>query len=715
MGECIDGDWYPGMKRPEIKRPPPPPPPPIRVLIEVPDLPDDELVMAKAYRCFRVHHGEDWADFWVPKELDDEEMKLCRAVGGRFPTGTLAWLRWIDGRETRGGFHPENGKEFEWDEGGEERYRQVRSATESLAAQEQMQEMRRLRARRIRPLSETDTLLRPERQERRVQIQKSDTRERITVGIKGAIEMPSSKLEKIASTGRIRKCCRTRDTDSVTVWIPKYATPNMERNWWLVKDGERVPEDFWPRSDDQLQIEEERLVEKKREAEAEEAEPKLPGETEPAPVEERCDPVETERRFIRVEEATDEELEARGCKRMTVWKGSRRLGIWVPEESAEVGSGEVEETIWGALDTTEEEEDANWWIMRRGGAPVDRKHRIEHGDEFDFYTGTEEEAEEHARWRDEELERLEKEKGHEPERPEPETPPDQSTKEEHAGTAEVPAEKAENPQPNPEVAPEPEKKKVDPEGRKPPLERKPERKAQKIPSLEVRLEENGRKWTQEICMFATIESLRLAVAQERSSQPKNLTLKQGGNILRLNSMVSQWTGAPIQVEEWISPKRRRISVEYRSKRYAIECEQNVWQALAAEGIRGALQIKSEEGRELRDEDIKDGDHIWVSAIPDTLKEITLEWEGQRHVFQYKNTNALWGNIRNRLSEQRRLEITDFENSPVKDDDIASGSTYRLRAVERKKSGTTEGSRERGGSGQRTQRAPTQAKHAMGMA
>jgi hypothetical protein len=65
-------------------------------------------------------------------------------------------------------------------------------------------------------------------------------------------------------------------------------------------------------------------------------------------------------------------------------------------------------------------------------------------------------------------------------------------------------------------------------------------------------------------------------------------------------------------------------VEFRSKRCAIESEQNVWQALAAEGIRGALQIRDEAGRELRDEDIKDGDRIWVSAIPDMLKEITLE-------------------------------------------------------------------------------------------
>jgi hypothetical protein len=119
----------------------------------------------------------------------------------------------------------------------------------------------------------------------------------------------------------------------------------------------------------------------------------------------------------------------------------------------------------------------------------------------------------------------------------------------------------------------------------------------------------------------------------------------------------------------------------------------VWQALAAEGIRGALQIKNEEGRELKDEDIKDGDCIWVSAIPETLKEITLEWEGQQHVFQYKNTNALWGNIRNRLGEQRRLEITNLENAPVQDEDITSGKSYKLRLAERKAAQPSEAERE----------------------
>jgi hypothetical protein len=171
-------------------------------------------------------------------------------------------------------------------------------------------------------------------------------------------------------------------------------------------------------------------------------------------------------------------------------KGGERLDIWVPADSAEVGSGEIEENIWGALDTTEEEEDASWWITWCGGAPVDPKHRVEHGDDFDFHTGREEEAEAHARKRDEELERLRTEGG---ERPEP------MGREPSGGpiaaTEEKPVPAQEDPQP--------EKKdtKTEPKGRTPepkerkqdPRKTKPERKAQKVPNLEVQIEENGRK------------------------------------------------------------------------------------------------------------------------------------------------------------------------------------------------------------------------------
>jgi hypothetical protein len=290
-----------------------------------------------------VHHGEDWADFLVPREIENEEMKFCRAIGGRFPTKTLAWLRWVDGRETRSSFRPENGNEFEWFEGGEEQYLRVRNARESQAAQEQMQSLKRQRAYTTRLPSETSELLKPEKPKRKVQIPMEDTRVRIVIGIRHASEVPTYKLERLDAADTTRKGCVDKETKPVTVWIPGRATPklreqlgqklvtrfNPKQEWWITKEGDRVPEYYWPQHEDRLHI---------KEASPEEAIDVFPRTT-----------------FVRVQKGTDTELEVQGHRRMTAWRGHDRLDIWAPKEGAEVGEGEIEEIIWRNLDTSDAE------------------------------------------------------------------------------------------------------------------------------------------------------------------------------------------------------------------------------------------------------------------------------------------------------------------------------------------------------------------------
>jgi hypothetical protein len=81
----LDGDWYEG--RPEPKtQPGPPPTPPRRVLIEVPDLPDDELEASHAYLRIKVWKRDKGVGFWMPVEtMRDEEMKITHAIANRFP------------------------------------------------------------------------------------------------------------------------------------------------------------------------------------------------------------------------------------------------------------------------------------------------------------------------------------------------------------------------------------------------------------------------------------------------------------------------------------------------------------------------------------------------------------------------------------------------------------------------------------------------------
>lgn len=123
-GECLDGDWYPGRKRPKTEPPPPPPPPSRRILIEVPDLPDEELEASDQYLRFKVWKGKERADFWIPVEtIEDEQMKITRAVGNRFAISKNKdywWLTYSGGAPVRGGLKHED--EFEWNEGDEEEF-----------------------------------------------------------------------------------------------------------------------------------------------------------------------------------------------------------------------------------------------------------------------------------------------------------------------------------------------------------------------------------------------------------------------------------------------------------------------------------------------------------------------------------------------------------------------------------------------------------------
>jgi hypothetical protein len=62
----MDGDWYEGRPESKYEAAPPPPPPPKRVLIEVPDLPDEELEASDKYLRFKVWRGLEDVTFWIP-------------------------------------------------------------------------------------------------------------------------------------------------------------------------------------------------------------------------------------------------------------------------------------------------------------------------------------------------------------------------------------------------------------------------------------------------------------------------------------------------------------------------------------------------------------------------------------------------------------------------------------------------------------------------
>jgi hypothetical protein len=310
------------------------------------------------------------------------------------------------------------------------------------------------------------------------------------------------------------------------------------------------------------------------------SEPFMMPEPEPEPIPEHW------RKFVRVSEGTDAELEAQGARRMTVWKEGNRLDIWVPAAGAELSGGEIEEIVWNHLDTSEE--DLSWWLTWRDGSPVDPKHCIEHEDEFNWHQGTEEEADAYAQLRDEELAKPKKQATAAPElKPGPtvdlkpnlvigpemkpelmlghdaETAPrprkvtlcwrsdtkkqftmdtkEGDTCEQLQGRlAEMIGKRAEivvngrkwRDEPVSEMQAQlgpggyvvvvPQKETVH-------AEWNPPAPADKKENLKVHLIENGRMWEVETGRYARIEDLRNAIARDRNVRQQNIMLRQGGD------------------------------------------------------------------------------------------------------------------------------------------------------------------------------------------
>jgi hypothetical protein len=122
QGMCIDGDWREGMPKPRYGPAPPPPPPPKRILMEVPDLSDEQLEAREDCLRFRVWKGEDGVTFWIPTaEVTDWEMKFTRAVANRFSVAKEYW--WLtnrDGTPIDKSLGIAHGDEYEWRESTEE-------------------------------------------------------------------------------------------------------------------------------------------------------------------------------------------------------------------------------------------------------------------------------------------------------------------------------------------------------------------------------------------------------------------------------------------------------------------------------------------------------------------------------------------------------------------------------------------------------------------
>jgi hypothetical protein len=89
---------------------------------------------------------------------------------------------------------------------------------------------------------------------------------------------------------------------------------------------------------------------------------------------------------IGVPEEADEELRARGCRCVKVFKGAEQATIWLPGE--EVNEEEMHKIR--AVDTCFKLESEHWWFTRRNGEELPLYYLMQNGDEVERCDGTEE-------------------------------------------------------------------------------------------------------------------------------------------------------------------------------------------------------------------------------------------------------------------------------------------------------------------------------------